>query len=65
MNWMPIKHTLFVNRTRAGTFSLQLRPSNHREKNGFSADAESAEFNDALASIENKVKAIRIIREGA
>lgn len=65
MNWMPIKHTLFVNRTKAGTFSCQLRPSNFRDKNGYHADGEGATFHEAVGHVENKVKAIKIIKEGA
>ena len=64
MNWMPIKHTLFVNRTKAGTFSCQLRPSNHKDKNGYHADGEGVTFGEAIWEVENKVKAIRVIREG-
>lgn len=64
MNWMPIKHTLFVNRTKAGTFSLQLRPSNHGEKNRFSATASGSTFEEAVGQIEKQVKAVRIIKEG-
>lgn len=65
MNWMPIKHTLFVNRTKAGTFSLILTPCDCRMKGGFRCHAESPDFHEALSEIENKVKAIKIIREGA
>lgn len=62
MNWLPIKHALIVNRTKAGTFSLRLRPSNHTRNNGYSADGEGATFQEALSHIENKVKAIRVKR---
>lgn len=65
MNWMPIKHTLFVNRTKAGTFSCQLRPSNFRDKNGYQAEGEGATYEEAIEQVENKVKAIKIIREAA
>lgn len=64
MNWMPIKHTLFVNRTKAGTFSLNLTPCDRRIKGGFSAHGEGVTFEEALSHVENKVKAIRVIREG-
>lgn len=62
MNWMPIKHTLFVNRSNAGTFSMQLRPSNHRDKQCFSVSSEGVTFEECLGHIEHKVKAIRIAR---
>jgi hypothetical protein len=65
MNWMPIKHTLFVNRSRAGTFSLHLKPNNFKDRGGFTATADGPTFEEALSHIENKVKAVRILREGA
>lgn len=62
MNWMPLKHTLFVNRTKAGSFALQLRPCSKGMNNRFEATSEEATFSQALLKIEQRVRAVKLRR---